>query len=351
MMNAKSSVLLTLIPVLLFALVLAAAGLLIVSTNILLLIFAGILFGVFLNNLSRGLADRTPLSYPVSFLLIITLMFVLIGLGTFYLGSQVVQRTDVFWEELRSATQQAGDRLQQYEWAAPYLNDPSNLPEMVAKRGTDLLPTMWGGFQSLIWISTCGLVIFFVGLYGAYDPELYRDGLVKLISQRSRPRAREALDNLRSALGRWIVGRLMSMSIVGVLTAIGLWILGVPLAGTLGVVAAFLTFIPNFGPLLAALPQVLLALDGGVNTVIYVVVFNVVLQGVESYLITPIIQKHEVELPPVLTIAAQLLLGALIGVMGVMMAAPLVVVAMTLVHTFARDEHDDEVEVEKSTDD
>jgi predicted PurR-regulated permease PerM len=143
------------------------------------------------------------------------------------------------------------------------------------------------------------------------------------------------------------------MSIVGILTSLGLWLLGVPLPITLGFVAAFLTFIPNLGPLLAAVPQALLALNVGPQTVVYVLIFNLVLQGVESYLFTPIIQRHEVTLPPILTIAAQLLMGVLFGIIGVMMAAPLVVATMVIVqmlyvHDYLGDEHPGELTADGS---
>jgi predicted PurR-regulated permease PerM len=107
--------------------------------------------------------------------------------------------------------------------------------------------------------------------------------------------------------------------------------MGIPLPVTLGVVAALLTFIPNVGPILAAVPQPLLALNVSPQTAPYVLALNLVLQGIESYLITPMIQRHEVTLPPILTIAAQLLMGVLFGMIGIMMAAPLVVVALVLV--------------------
>ncbi len=188
----------------------------------------------------------------------------------------------------------------------------------------------WSGIQSIGWALTSAIVIFFVGLYAAYDPHLYRGGLIKLVPIAKRDRADDVLDQSQTALSRWIVARLMSMSVVGIVTAVGLWIFGVPLAATLGVVAAILTFVPNFGPLLAAIPQILLALNVSPQVAIYVAAFNLVLQGLESYLLTPMIDRHEVSLPPIVTITAQLLMGATLGVIGVMMAAPCVVVAMVV---------------------
>jgi len=222
-------------------------------------------------------------------------------------------------------------RWKQHDWANENLPKPEELEKMVTEKSGEMLPTMMYGLQWLGWGLTGGMVILFIGLYAAYEPDLYRGGLLKLVPMDRRPHAFELLTKLKSTLTRWIIARLMSMAVIGVLTTVGLWFLGVPLAGTLGVIAALCTFIPNIGPLLAAVPQLLLAINVGEDTVFYVLIFNLVLEGFESYLITPLIQKHEVSLPPILTIAAQLLMSVLFGVIGLMMAAPLVVVIMVLV--------------------
>ncbi len=319
------------ISILLGSLVLATAGLFTSVLSVLLLIFAGILFGIFVNAISAWPAKKTPLSYRASFLGVATLTLLSIGIGCFYLGSQIVRRTDELWNQLQSAIQTADEKLARNDWTSEHLPSVSEMQDKVAQSTDSILPEMFQGLQAFGWGATGALVIFFVGLYAAYEPNLYRNGLVKLVPIDRRDRATEVLNQLESELGRWIIGRILSMAIVGVATAIAMWILGVPLAISLGVLAALLTFIPNLGPLLAAIPQMLLAVNGGTQIVLYVLLFNVVLQTVESYLITPLVQRHEVSLPPILTIAAQLVMGVLVGIIGVMMAAPLVVVAMVLV--------------------
>ncbi|KAA5541952.1 AI-2E family transporter [Roseiconus nitratireducens] len=316
--------------VLLLGLILAASGLLVPSLSVVLLVFAGILFGILMNGVSSWCAERTPLSYRTWYLILTTVLILLILLGVFYLGSQIVQRADELWVQLQSAISNASEQLRESEQAQKYLPDASQVKKAVTESQSAILPEMLKGFRGLGWAITSAFVIFFVGLYAAYEPDLYRTGLIKLVPKHRRGRAEKVFRELRSALGQWIIGRMSSMAIIGVLTAIGLWLLGLPLPITLGVVAALLTFIPNIGPLLAAVPQVLLALNLGSSTVIYVLIFNVALQGVESYLITPVIQRHEASLPPILTIAAQLLMGVTVGVIGIMMAAPLVVVIMVL---------------------
>ncbi|MCM2373035.1 AI-2E family transporter [Aporhodopirellula aestuarii] len=325
--KSKSLILVTL----LVMLVLAAAGVLIQTVNVLLLVLAGVLFGIFVNGIAGWLTKHTPLPYIASYLLIVTLMLVGGGLGVFYLGSQTVQRADQLGSELQSAVKKATDQLSEVGVDKESLQESFELKKMLSDQGKSALLGLLSGMRSVGSAITAMFVILFVGLYAAYEPDLYRTGILKLVPMRKRERGAEVLKQLNEALSGWIVGRLMSMAIVGVLTSIGLAVLGVPLPVTLGVVAALLTFIPNFGPLLAAVPQIMLALNVGSDTVVYVIVLNLALQGIESYVITPMIQRHEVTLPPILTIAAQLLMGVVVGVVGIMMAAPLVVVIMVFV--------------------
>src|SRR6056297_1024611 len=318
-----------LIALLLFGVILATANLFVMVISVLLLVFAGILFGIFIHGVSNWPAAHTRLSYRFYYVTVVVCLLAIIGIGLYYLGAQVAQRADQFWAELQQSIEQANARLNQFESLEQYLPSAEQTRNVIAD--SRLMPNMLSGLRRAGWALTGGLVIFFVGLYAAAAPELYREGTAKLFPTDRREQVKQILSKLRAALGLWLVGRFMSMAIVGVLTSIGLWLLGVPLPITLGVLAALLTFIPNIGPLLAAIPQVLLALNVGTNTALYVILFNIALQGIESYLITPMIQRHEATLPPILTISAQLLMAVLVGVIGIMMAAPLVVVAMVLV--------------------
>lgn len=318
-------------PLLIAALIFSVSGLLVPSLSVLLLVFAGLLFGVFINGLAGFATRHTPLSYRSAFLLVVAVLLLMIGGGLYYLGAQMVQHVDELWSQLQTSLQDATERLRQYQFSKQYLPDSEQVQSMMSQQGDSAVSSLVGGLRSVGWAMTGAIVIFFVGAYAAYEPRLYCNGLTKLFPKERRGRVSDVLQQLRDALGRWIVGRVMSMTLVGILTAIGLWFLDVPLPITLGVVAALLTFIPNIGPLMAAVPQVLLALNVGTETAIYVIVFNLALQGIESYLITPMIQRHEVTLPPILTIAAQLWMGIIVGVIGIMMAAPLVVVLMVLI--------------------
>jgi len=169
-----------------------------------------------------------------------------------------------------------------------------------------------------------------VGVYLAADPALCRRGLVRLVPPALRDRIDSALGAAGYALGRWLLGQAISMLFVGSATALGLALLGVPLAGTVGVIAGALAFVPFFGPIAAGALAVLLAFIEGPTQALYVTGLAVLIQQLEGYLLMPFVQRWAVALPPVLGILAAVVFGLLFGLPGVIMATPMMVVAMVL---------------------
>lgn len=185
-------------------------------------------------------------------------------------------------------------------------------------------------FFNNFWYFSELCCFLFIGLFLAYDPQTYRNGLVRLIPIKKRKRAQEVLDEVTSTLRWWLVGKFFSMAIIGFFTTIGLWLLGVPLAITLGLIAAILTFVPNLGAILATLPAVLIAASQDLDKAFYVVILYIVIQTVESNVITPTIQEKTISLPPALTISAQLLMAILVGGLGLVLATPLTAMLVVL---------------------
>ena len=325
--------------VLLGALILATLGVLTVTVKMLLLIFAGVLFALFLNRLVRFVAGRTKLSYRVCYPIVVLLLAVLVASGVYYAGTQIVAKAHELGEQLQASTDRLIERIDQSQWLPDKSEIVSQL-KTVVQDGDGILPQIMTVTGWITWSLSAAAVILFIGLYVAYDPQLYGKGVLRCVASAQRERAEKTLQALQETLARWIGGRLMSMSIVGVATTAALWILGVPLPGMLGVIAALMTFVPNVGPLLATIPQVLLAFQVGSATVLYVLLFNVALQTLESYAITPVIMRYEVSLPPALTISAQLLMAVLLGPIGMVMAAPLTLLAIALVTERRADPHD-----------
>lgn len=183
------------------------------------------------------------------------------------------------------------------------------------------------GFGALASI----VIILFIGLMLAATPRVYADGLLALLPEDKVPRGREVLGQLYDTIWWWLVGRLIAMTFIGVLTGIGLWIIGVPLVFVLALLAAVLAFIPNVGPILSAIPAVLIALVQGPRQALWVIALYAGVQAVESYVLDPIIDRKTVYLPPALTILAQLVMALFTGILGVALATPLTAVFVVLV--------------------
>lgn len=175
------------------------------------------------------------------------------------------------------------------------------------------------------------VVVLFGGIFLAAQPNFYRSGVIKLVPQRRRSLVAEAMLDSERALRLWLKGQIIAMTIVGVLTGTGLWLLGVPSALVLGLLAGLLEFIPFAGPILAAVPAVLIALAAGPDLALWVVLLYTAVQQVEGAVVQPLVQQYAVDLPGVILLFALIGFGTLFGVIGVIFAAPLAVVTYVLV--------------------
>ena len=175
------------------------------------------------------------------------------------------------------------------------------------------------------------LVVLFAGIFLATQPRFYRTGAIKLVPPARRALVAESMDESERALRLWLKGQLIAMVVVGLLTGFGLWLLGVPSALALGLLAGLLEFIPFAGPLIAAVPAVLLALAVGPDLALWVALLYFAVQQFEGYVLTPLVQQYAVDLPGVVLLFSLLGFGALFGTLGVILAAPLSVVTYVLV--------------------
>lgn len=175
------------------------------------------------------------------------------------------------------------------------------------------------------------LVVLFAGIFLAAQPRFYRSGAIKLVPPGKRVLIAEAMDESERALRLWLKGQLIAMVSVGTLTGVGLWLLGMPSALVLGLMAGLLEFIPFVGPILSAVPALLLALAVSPDLALWVLLLYVAVQQVEGYLLTPLVQQYAVELPGVILLFSLIGFGMIFGTLGVILAAPLSVVVYVLV--------------------
>src|SRR5919106_3919825 len=175
------------------------------------------------------------------------------------------------------------------------------------------------------------LVVIFAGIFLAAQPRFYQAGAIKLVPEGKRALVAESMDESERALRLWLKGQLIAMVVVGTLTGVGLWLLGMPSALVLGLIAGILEFIPLAGPILSAVPAVLLALAVSPDLALWVVLLYFGVQQFEGYVLTPLVQQYAVELPGVVLLFSLLGFGMIFGTLGVILAAPLSVVTYVLV--------------------
>lgn len=298
--------------------------------RVFLLSFGGLLLAVLLRGLAMLLSERTHLSPSVSLVVVLMLVLSLGGIALWVVAPHVSTQVDELAARIPESLQQLRDWLSGFGWGQRLIATISHQYQNMLERGTFISRTTSSVYW-LIWAVTGFIMVVFIGLYLAANPDLYRRGLVRVVPASRRGRTAEVMQAVEHVLSRWLLGKAISMSIVGVLTGAGLWALGIPLALTLAIIAALLAFIPNFGPVISALPAVLLSLLQNPIMALYVALLYLGVQLVESYLVTPLIQKWAVSLPPVLLIVFQVLMGVLAGTLGLIFATPLLAVLLVLV--------------------
>ena len=175
------------------------------------------------------------------------------------------------------------------------------------------------------------LVVIVAGIFLATQPRFYLVGAMKLVPPDRRDLALEAVSESERALRLWLRGQLIAMLVVGLLTGFGLWMLGMPSAFVLGLLAGLLEFIPFAGPILAAVPAILLALAVSPDLALWVALLYFAVQQFEGYILTPLVQQYAVDLPGVILLFSLIAFGVLFGTLGVILAAPLAVVTYVLV--------------------
>lgn len=313
---------------------LAGAGLLVAlawrMADVLLLVFGAVLLCLVLQHLVAPLHRRLGLPRRVALTLVVLLLLAVAIGGTWGAGAAAGEQL----QELRQTLPRALAALRQWvaglpfgPWLLELVQDGRFLPEDwaglagLAKGTLNLTAGLIGGFVLLLAL----------GIYLAADAQLYRRGLVHLVPTPHQPLAEHTLDALGHDLSRWLLGQLFSMAAVGLLTALGLAAIGMPLVLTLSVLAAVLDFVPYFGPIASGVLIVLIALTEGDRQALSALVLCVAVQQIEAYVVQPLVQRWAVRLAPVLGVLSVVVFGLLFGMPGLLLAAPLMVACVTLV--------------------
>jgi predicted PurR-regulated permease PerM len=296
-----------------------------------MLVFASVLVSILLRTFTEFVTRKSKMGHGFALILVSLGLVVLIAITAWLVTGRIGTQVAELRLQLPQAVQYVTAYLGQYEWARNALDSLPTFNDWLSRRGGTVVSQLTGLASSTAGVVVNILIVGILGIYLASQPSLYSRGLKHLLPLSYRERAGEVLGVIDESLRRWLVGRFALMVINGALTAIGLKLLGIPLALTLGLLAGLLNFVPNFGPWIAAIPAVLIAFLQGPQQALYVAVLYLVLQSVDGYLLTPLVDRRSVELPPVLTITAQVVLGLAFGFIGILLASPLTAVALILI--------------------
>jgi predicted PurR-regulated permease PerM len=323
------------------------------SVYVFFLLFAGVLLAIMLRAMADVVRRFTGLSHRWSLAIVLVVLAGLL-VGLWFLAvpplskqaAALAEKLPEAWQAFQAKVretpigglvmgQAGGGGGATTQPATQPTSQPTLQPAMVSAStggGPGQLLGRFGGFLSTVMdLVAALLVVLFTGLFLAFDPSMYVRGAIRLCPPGYRVRFGAVLGAVGYTLKWWLIGQGITMLVIAIATSIGLWLLGVPLALVLGVLAGLFNFIPNFGPLFSMVPATLLALTVSPERAIGVIILFIVLQNLEGNLLTPLIQRKAVDLPPAIGIIAQILLGILVGAVGLILAWPIAAAAVLAV--------------------
>jgi predicted PurR-regulated permease PerM len=314
-------------------------ALLVRTIDVLIIVFLAIILGVYLDAVSNVLQRRLGLPRTLGLTLAVALTIgALVGV-VFLIVPAVASQVQDLVANLPQFLGELDQSINRLFRSIPVLRRgvgegtgpgilATSLNELVGVLRGAVVPYLKGGIELIIEVVS----VFVMALYLARTPTVYVEGLVALVPPERRPLARVILYDLKLTLHAWVVGQLIAMLLLGVLTTLGLWLLGVPYFLAFGVFAGIAAIVPFFGTLFSTLIPALFALGvAGLGKAIAVTLLGVGVHLIEANFVSPVVMERQVNLPPVITIAGVLLIGKLFGLAGLIVAVPILAFVMVLI--------------------
>ncbi|PNG27220.1 AI-2E family transporter [Methylocella silvestris] len=289
--------------------------------NVLVLLFGAILLAIGLHAAARGLARRTGVREALALAGVAVAGLAAFGAALWLFGSVIAAQLSDVLKVAPAGFKLVMDQLTGNPYGRQFLDQVRG---MNVAGATGWATSVGGGAVGSITHGLGYVVIaLFMAIYLAAQPDLYRHLCIRLVPPAHRLKAEHLFDAIGNILERWLVGQLVVMCTIGLLTGIGLWLLGIEAAFALGLMGGLLCFIPFVGAILAAVPATLVALTQGPGDAALVILMYAGVHFVEGNFITPLVQAEATSLPPVLALLSTVSFGLLFGPLGVLLAAPL----------------------------
>ncbi len=295
----------------------ALAGLIWAMSDVLLLIFGAVLFAVILRALADPLVEKVGLSDGPALLVSALAILIIIGVGVYLFGTQISAQLNQLFELLPKAA----------ETVMAQLGVAGRTDLLSGTAIGNLISTAYTWATTLVSVLAGILIVVFGGVYLATVPATYRDGFIMLFPPSVQTQIEETINDAGRALRLWLTAQLIAMVIVGVTTAAGLWLIGLPSWLALGLIAGLAEFIPVVGPIASAIPGLLIAVTLGWDIVLWTLAVYIIVQQIESNLIMPLLVGQAVNIAPALGLFSTIGLSVLFGPLGLLFAFPLTVVA------------------------
>jgi predicted PurR-regulated permease PerM len=295
-----------------------------VAFGVLLVALAGCLISVYFHGLGDVIQRKTKWKRRTAMLVSVIGSFIILGFLLWFMGSKIQVQVSQLSDTLPTTV---------HNFKAKLAESPLGRKVLEATSGGDsdnLMATASQFFSTSFGVLGNIYIILFLGIFFTASPSLYKDGVILMIPPDNKDLARKIINRSSLSLKGWLKGTMISMVMLAILLPIGLSLMGIPMALVLGLLAAILVIVPNFGSFIAMIPGVLLALTIDTNKAIMVALFYIVVQTLVQNIVAPLIQKKMINMPPALTIIGQLVMGVLGGAMGIIMAMPAIVILMIL---------------------
>ena len=322
----------------------------------LFLIFAGMLLGVALNALSNLLGRLYDLPQALRLAIVCLALAGMLSGIVFLGGTTIAQQATVLSNTIKSqlvtvkaflekngidtsyldfGNQNAAPADSQTS-AAPSAAPTHNLPSAgaLASSGGAIVSQTLKVLLGTVNAVGNFFIVLFLGLAFAAQPSVYRTGLLFMAPAKHRARATIIVDGIGDTLERWLIAQILTMAAVFLVTWIGLAIIGIDSSFILGIQAGLLAFIPTVGAIIAGVIVVLASLASGWIAALSAFILFLGVHALESYVLTPIIQRQALDIPPATLFAFQILLGVVFGIWGLALALPLMAIAKVMIDHF-----------------
>jgi predicted PurR-regulated permease PerM len=338
----------------------------------LFLIFAGMLLGVALNAMTHLLGRVVKFSHSLRLAAVCLVLAALLSGVIFLGGATIAEQAKVLSGTIKSQVVNVKAFLEKYGVDTSYLDfgnltaapagqaaNPeapaaapahSNLPSAgtIASSGGAILSQTWRIVLGTVGAVGNFFIVLFLGLCFAAQPGVYRNGLIYMAPARRRASMTVVVDRIGATLERWLIAQMITMFAVFFITWVGLMLIGIPGSFILGIQAGLLTFIPTVGALIGGLIVVLASLASGWVAALSAFVLFLGIHSLESYILTPMLQRQALEIPPATLFAFQILLGVVFGVWGLALALPLMAVVKVVIN-FLHEDSDGKAETPPSS--